>query len=339
MKTMKTTKNARILKGLSLILGASLVLTGCANGSESQSTPAEETAVLKIGTTQIMDHPSLNMAREGFEERLTELGVKYEVDYQNAGGDIATSQLITEKFVSNNYDMIYAISTPSAQAAQNAAKESKTPVVFTAVTDAISAGLVDSEKGSDYVTGVLDATSDENVKELLELAKSVKNDKNTTTVIYNTGEANSIAQVDQIKKVGAEIGLNVVEIGISALTDIDQAMEVAASKGDSLFLISDNLLASSMDMVAQKANDKGLVTVTPIASFVESGALISIGIDYKQLGMDAADMAKQILVDQKPVSEIAVSESLVLYRDINQKTAEILGIDLEKIKTDTSNII
>ena len=331
----KVLRNPKRLSVLALTMA--LAMTGCASSGNSAGEPLE--AVIKIGATQIMDHPSLNMAREGFEERLTELGIKYEMDYQNAGGDLGNSQIITEKFITNQYDMIYAISTPSAQAAQNAAKDSKTPVVFTAVTDAIGAGLVDKDSKSEYITGVLDATTDENVKELLEVAKSIKNNKNATSVIYNTGEANSIAQVAQIKKVANGIGLDVIEVGISALTDIDQAMEMVGSKADSLFLISDNLLASSMDMVAQKANAKGLVTVTPIASFVESGALISIGIDYKQLGMDAADMAKQILVDKVAVSDIPVSESLTLYTYINKSTAEKLSVDIDKISTDTSKII
>ena len=331
-------KSVRNSKRLSVLaLATALALSGCASSQSSQGETSEE--VIKIGATQIMDHPSLNMAREGFEERLTELGIKYEMDYQNAGGDLGNSQIITEKFIADKYQMIYAISTPSAQAAQNAAKASKTPVVFTAVTDAVSAGLVDENSKSEYITGVLDATSDENVKELLEVARSIKDDKKATSVIYNTGEANSIAQVEQIKKVASEIGLEVVEVGISALTDIDQAMEMVGSKADSLFLISDKLLASSMDMVAQKANAKGLVTVTPIASFVESGALISIGIDYKQLGMDAADMAKQILVDKVAVSDIPVSESLTLYTYINKATAEKLSVDIDKISTDTSKII
>lgn len=319
-------------------MAAALLLTGCTKSNGGQGGEAEE-AIIKIGATQIMDHPSLNIAREGFEERLRELGVQYIVDYQNAGGDVSTSQVITEKFVTNQYDLIYAISTPSAQAAQNAAKGKGIPVVFTAVTDAVGAGLVDENSSSDYVTGVLDATSDQNVRELIEKAVSLRNEKNAISVIYNTGEANSIAQVEQLKRVGKDLNLEVVEVGISTLTDIDQALEVAAGKADALFLISDNLLASSMDLVAQKANDKKLITVTPISAFVESGALLSIGIDYKQLGAEAADMAKQILVDKKAVSEIPVAESANLQKHLNKTTAEKLGLDLGEIQMEGAIIL
>lgn len=329
MKKLST----KIKKTALLSLTAILVLTGCSGDNNAQGE-GEQTK-LKIGTTQILDHPSLNAAREGFEERLTELGIDYEVDYQVAGGDVPTAQLIAENFVANNVDLIYAISTPSAQAAQNAAKDKGIPIVFTAVTDAISAGLVDAQGGSEYITGILDATTDDNIKQLLEAASAFKNDKNATSVIYNTGEANSVAQVEQLQRVGAALGMKVEAIGIAALTDIDQALEVASSRADSLFLISDNMLASAMDLVAQKANAKGLVTVTPISAYVEtSGALLAIGIDYKQLGMDSADIAKQILVDKKPVSEIPVSESLTLYKYLNKGTLEALGLSTENLSVD-----
>ncbi len=336
----KNIKNSK--KVAAMVLAMAIMVTGCTGKGEqgdSEASPDKTGKVYKIGATQVIDHPSLNQAREGFEERLAELGVEYEMDYQNAGGDAGASQIISEKFITDKSDLIYAISTPSAQSAQNAAKDSKTPVVFTAVTDAVSAGLVDKDMKSEYITGVLDATSDENVKELLELAKGIRNEKNTTSVIYNTGEANSVAQVKQIKKVAEAIGLKVEEVGISGLTDLDQAIEIAGAKADSLFLISDNMLASAMDMVAKKAGDKGLVTITPVASFVESGALISIGIDYKQLGRDAADMASKILIDKTPVSEVSVTESQILYRYINRATAEKLKIKIESISTDTARVI
>ena len=108
MKKLST----KIKKATLLSLTAILVLTGCSGDNNAQGE-GEQTK-LKIGTTQILDHPSLNAAREGFEERLTELGIDYEVDYQVAGGDVPTAQLIAENFVANNVDLIYAISTPSA---------------------------------------------------------------------------------------------------------------------------------------------------------------------------------------------------------------------------------
>ena len=334
MKKLST----KIKKVALLSLTAILVLTGCSGDNNAQGE-GEQTK-LKIGTTQILDHPSLNAAREGFEERLTELGIDYEVDYQVAGGDVPTAQLIAENFVANNVDLIYAISTPSAQAAQNAAKDKGIPIVFTAVTDAISAGLATEGQNSDYITGILDATTDDNIEQLLLAAKELKDTKNTTSVIYHTGEANSIAQVEQLKRVAESIDMKVEAIGIAALTDIDQALEVASTKSDSLFLISDNLLASAMDLVAQKANDKGLVTVTPIIAYVEnSGAVLAIGIDYKQLGMDSADLAKQILVDKKPVSEIPISVPPTLYTALNQATMDKLGLDKDGLTIDLSEAI
>lgn len=315
-----------------LMMAGMLAMAGCAPKQEAGSAAQEQATALKIGVTQIVDHPSLNASRDGFAERLQELGIEVELDYQQAGGDVPTAQMIAEKMVSDQVDMIFAISTPSAQSAQNAVKDSGIPIVFTAVTDAIGAGLVGADGTSEQMTGILDTTSDDNIKQLLEAAMALKNDKQTVSVIYNTGETNSLVQVDQLKRVAAPLGLSVETIGIAALTDIDQALEVAAQKSDSTLLISDNLLASAMDLVAQKANERGLITVTPIAAYVEqSGALLSLGIDYKQLGRDTADIAKAILIDKTPIQEIAVSESTVLYPYVNQATLAKLGLTVEQL--------
>ena len=198
--------------------------------------------------------------------------------------------------------MIIAISTPSAQSAQNAVKNTKIPVVFAAVSDPVSAGLVDESLTSNSITGVTDKITKENIRELIDISKKLRPEQNSIGVIYNIGEANSLAQVEELKNVTEEANMELAEVGISSISDIDQAIEVIASKTDTLFLISDNMLASSMSLVTQKANDKGIITVSTVDTFVDEGALLSIGVNYEKLGEQMAEMVKQILIDKNEIS-------------------------------------
>lgn len=153
---------------LSLTLGATL-LTGCSGGGKSSGSSDE---VKKIGITQLVEHPALDQAREGFIEGLKENGFvegeNLEVDFQNAQNDNPTSQTIASNFANDKKDLIFAVSTPSAQAALNATQD--IPIVFTAVTDAVEAGLVKSNESSENnVTGTSDAIP---VDKSLELIKN-----------------------------------------------------------------------------------------------------------------------------------------------------------------------
>ena len=309
---------------------ALMLIAGCTNNSGNSDVLKED--VYNIGITQIVDHAALNQVREGFEKKAESLGIKMNIDAQNAQGDISTSQVIANKFVSDGKDLIIAISTPSAQSAQNAVKNTKIPVVFAAVSDPVSAGLVDESLTSNSITGVTDKITKENIRELIDISKKLRPEQNSIGVIYNIGEANSLAQVEELKNVTEEANMELAEVGISSISDIDQAIEVIASKTDTLFLISDNMLASSMSLVTQKANDKGIITVSTVDTFVDEGALLSIGVNYEKLGEQMAEMVKQILIDKNEISTITVQDPIELYRKLNEETAKKLGIDLDTIK-------
>lgn len=317
-----------VVKILFFLLATIISLTACSKNEDVKSVENN----YKIGITQIVDHSALNQVKEGFIKKSKDLGMNIEIDEQIAQGDIATSQMIADKFVSEEKDLILAISTPSAQSAKNATKENAIPIIFAAVSDPLSAGLVEDGKGLSNITGVTDRTTEENIIKILEISKEIKPQKNTIAVIYNVGESNSIAQVEELKKIAKQISIDVVEVGISSISDIDQAFEVISSQSEVLFLIADNMLASSMSLVSQKAIEKGIVTVSTVASFVDEGALLSIGIDYEKLGEQSAEIAKQILVDKIDISNIDIQSPVDLYTKLNEDAASKLNLDINNIK-------
>ncbi|MGL5257656.1 MAG: ABC transporter substrate-binding protein, partial [Proteocatella sp.] len=312
----------RLSKAIAILTTLSLTLTGCSsNASENTSENTAEGIKVKIGITQIVDHPALNASRDGFIERLKELGIDADISMQDAQGDVANAQMIAEKFVSDKSDLILAIATPTAQAAQNATKDSKTPVVFTAVSDPVFSGLVENREAPEAnITGVTDEVSEENLEEIMNILKSLKPEIESVGIVYNTSESNSQVQIENVEKVAEPMGIKVETVGIASITEINQALESISKKSEALVLINDNMIASSMELVSKTAKEKGLITISAVSSFVDDGSLISVGISYKELGRQAADMAAKILKDKTPINEIPVESSNVFIKKVNKTT-------------------
>ncbi len=170
----------------------------------------------KIGINQLTEHPALDDARRGFEDGLKELGINAKINYQNAQGDIPTATTISQKFVKDEVDLIYAIATPAAQSAKQATKD--IPILFSAVTDPVAAQLIDSmENPGGNITG----TSDESpMDKQLQLFKDLDKNINKIGIIYNTSEPNSQVQVEMAKELAPSLGLEIIPIGISNINDI-----------------------------------------------------------------------------------------------------------------------
>ena len=193
--------------GFILLLIISLSLNGCS----SQNTQD----VFSIGISQIVENPVLDLAREGFIEALKEKGYEdgknIKIDTQFAQGDIALTTTIAQNFVSQKKDLIFAISTPSAQSAFQSTKE--IPILFTAVTDPVLAGLIenmDSPEGN--ITGTTDLVP---IDKQLALGKRIFPDTKKVGIPYNTSEVNSQVQVELAKEAAQKQGLEIVDIPVT----------------------------------------------------------------------------------------------------------------------------
>lgn len=273
---------------------------------------------IEIGVTQIMEHPALDSARVGFEKALKDNGYgDVKIDYQNAQGDFGTAQMIANSFAQGKKDLIYAISTPSAQAAYNVTK--KIPILITAVTDVKAAGLV-----GENITGTSDATSI--YKQLETITKILPNAKKVG-IIYNTSEQNSQVQVASAKEESKKLGLEIIETGVTNVNDMAMGLDSLLDKVDVLYTPTDNLVVSATPLVLDKANRKNVPVVGCIEDQVAQGALITDTIDYEKLGYQTGEMAIRVLKGEEPKNmpvETLKNTQLI----VNKKAAEKYGIDL-----------
>lgn len=313
------------IKGIiAIALLVPTILTGClAQAKDNQPVKTTGEKTYTIGITQYMEHPSLDEARQGLIDELEKGGVNINVDYVNAQGDSSNNQIIAEKFVKDKVDLIYAISTLSAQTAKNSTKETDIPVLFSAVTDPVYSQIVTSYDEIENITGVVDKVE---TIEILKIAQDLKDDLKTVGIIYNTGESNSQIQVEDVEKAAEVLNMRVETVGISSINDLPQAVNTIAKKADMLYIISDNMVASAIDLVANLAIENNLLTLSTIESQARDGILIANGLNYYNLGRQAGAMAKKILTGQSDIKDLHVEEPSGLRKIVNVKTMEALGL-------------
>lgn len=314
-----------ILLSLSLAL-----LSGC------QPTKSDD-GILKVGIIQIVEHPALDAAREGFIEELASLGYidgdNLKIDYKNAQGDMNTLNTIAQGFASDNVDMIFAIATPSAQAAANATKD--IPILFTAVTDPVVTKLVESmEKPNGNLSGTIDAVS---IEKQFEQLVQLSPDSKKIGILYNTSEINSDIQVKQAQEVASKMGLEIITKGVTTSNEIQLALNSIVDNIDALYIPTDNLIASSLPMIIPITNEKQIVVVGSEEAHVQAGALFTDGISYSALGAQTAKMANRIFKGEN-ISLMPVEQLSNTQVSVNLTTAKLLGIEipadlLEKAQT------
>lgn len=314
-----------------MVLSTGLLLAACGGaasdveGSQSQGESVSDDA-LSIGILQILEHESLSASRKGFLDVLEEAGYvegeNLNVDYQNAQGDQANLQSMAQRLAGNN-DLILAIATPSAQTLANV--EQDIPVLFTAVTDPVDAGLVESlETPGGNVTGTTDAGP---IEEQVKLLLSLVPDANTIGIIYNSSEPNSVIQSEEAQTLIKEAGKEVKVVTVSSTNEVQQAMESLAQDVEGVYIPTDNTLASTMPTVAEIAESYQLPIVAASTDQVLAGGLATYGIDYYELGRQTGEMALQVLEEGADPGELPVQSSQNLQLVVNEEMAEKLGID------------
>jgi len=288
---------------------------------------AAQGAPIVVGITQIVEHPSLDQARQGFIDRLTELGyvegVDIVYDIHSAQGDLATAQTIARKFQSDRVDLVLAIATPTAQAAAHLIKD--IPILITAVTDPVAAELVESiERPGTNVTGTSDLTP---VKAQLELLKEIVPNATRVGVLYNAGEVNSVVQVEIARAAAAELGLQLVEATAANSSEVLQAAQSLQGRVDAIYVPTDNTVVSALESVLLVAERAKLPLIAGEADSVAKGALASVSIDYYQLGRQTADIAHRVLQGEDP-AEIAIEYQSELSVVLNRDAARRMNVDI-----------
>ncbi len=317
------------------LLTAALTLSGC-SGDEGGGGAASADA-LEIGVMQIVEHPSLDAAREGFEQAFIDAGyVEGETvvfDEQNAQGDQATATSIAGTFASGNVDMVLAIATPTAQAAAQAITD--IPILITAVTEPKEAGLVDSwEEPGGNVTG----TSDKNpVAEQLGLIKEISPDAKTVGIVYSSGEVNSQVQVDLAQEAAADLGLELKLATVSSAAEVQQAAE--SLDVDAFYVPTDNAVVSALESLIQVAEAKQVPVIAAEGDSVQRGCVATYGIDYTKLGYQTGQMALQILEDGADPATMPIQTQEELQLVVNTAAAARMGVELPQTLIDRADTV
>ncbi|MGQ7595943.1 ABC transporter substrate binding protein [Streptococcus suis] len=318
-------KLVKKLTSVTLVGAGLLALAACSSGSEEKSTEG----AVKVGVLQYMEHESLTAAREGFVAELADNGYKegdkLVLDYQNAQGDQANLQTISEQLIDGN-DLVLAIATPAAQSLATVSTE--TPILFTAVTDPISADLVESlEKPGGLFTGTSDQAP---IDKQVELLGQAVPDAKTVGILYTTSERNSEVQVEQAEKLLKEAGYKVVLKGITSSNEVQDATTSLMKDVDAVFVPTDNTVAATMSMIGELSAEHKVPVIGGSTDMVDQGGLLTYGTNYEALGRQTAKMAIKIIEGEK-VSEVPVEYPEAVNLHVNEEMAQKLGIDISKL--------
>ena len=288
--------------------------------------------VFRIGISQFITHQSLDATREGFVDELAKQGYiegeNIEIDLQNAQGEQRNLKTISQQLAESS-DVVLAIATPSAQSLTNTTQT--TPVIFSAVTDPVSAKLVESrEHPGGNVTGTSDQSSDA-ISTQINLIKKVLPKAKTIGILYTQSEPNSVVQKDEAKRLLEEKGFTVVEKTILDSNNVKAAAESLMAEVDMVFVPTDNIISSTMETVKQVSIKHKVPVFGGSTEMIAVGGLYNYGTNYEELGRQTARMLIRVLKGEKP-ENIAVELPEKLELHTNQEMADALGIDISKLE-------
>ncbi|SDQ52242.1 ABC transporter substrate binding protein [Streptococcus equinus] len=318
----------KCLAALMAVMLAALTLGGCSSSKNANKD------VVHIGILQYVEHPSLSAARKGFVAELKKEGYvdgkNLKLDYENAQGDQSNLQTISTNLLSNN-DLVLGIATPAAQTLSNLSTD--VPVLFTAVTDPVSAKLVKTmEKPEGIATGTSDMSP---ISKQVELLQKVMPDVKKVGIMYTTNERNSEVQVEEAQKEFAKAGIDVLTKGISSTNDVQDTAKSLMSQTQVLFIPTDNMIVSAISLITELSKEMKVPVVGGSADIVEQGVLFTYGANYEALGRQTAKLAVRIIKGED-VSKVSAEYPKTLNVVANDDMAKTLGIDLTSIKDEST---
>lgn len=319
-----------VRKLLAPLLVVGILLTSLISLHQLKSDKKKD--VFRIGISQFITHQSLDATREGFVDELAKQGYiegkNIEIDLQNAQGEQRNLKTISQQLAESS-DVVLAIATPSAQSLANTTQT--TPVIFSAVTDPVSAKLVESkEHPGGNVTGTSDQSSDA-ISTQINLIKKVLPKAKTIGILYTQSEPNSVVQKDEAKRLLEEKGFTVVEKTILDSNNVKAAAESLMAEVDMVFVPTDNIISSTMETVKQVSIKHKVPVFGGSTEMIAVGGLYNYGTNYEELGRQTARMLILVLKGEKP-ENIAVELPEKLELHTNQEMADALGIDISKLE-------
>ncbi len=327
-------------KLFAVLLSVLLIAAAFAGCSASGKDSGGSTSGKKVAILQYMPHSSLDNCTQGVKNALDAAGIAYDVQIGSSGSADTDCQSYAEQMASSgNYSAIIAVATPAAVSAYSAVRNASSdiPVIFCAVSDPVSAGLVNSlDAPGNNCTGTADAVD---IAGQVQLIKTMQPNIKNLGVIYTTTEANSISQLATLKAECDANGINLVQKGINEASELQAVAVSLVNEVDAITNLTDNNVVDNMSVVLEQANQKGIPIYGSEIEQVKKGCLASASIDYVALGEKTGQIAVDVLGGKSAATYpvVTVSDSFLV---VNPDVASTLGItipaelnDAEKVST------
>ena len=327
-------------KLLTILLAACLVLALCACGAQNETsdTAATTTAdgtVYTIGICNYVDDASLNQIVENIQSRLAEIGaergVSFKVEYDNCNADATVLEQIISNFMADKVDLMVGVATPVAMSMQAATADNPIPVVFSAVSDPVGVGLVESlEKPGANLTGTSDYLDTAAIMKLIFAAQP---DAQLVGLLHDVGQDSSTAAIAAAKEYLDAQGVAYKEYTGTTVDEVMLAADAIIADGvDAVFTPTDNTIMTAELSIYEKLAEAGIPHYTGADSFALNGAFLGYGVDYANLGMETADMIAGILLDGNDPAQTPVMTFDNGTATVNTETCATLGFDYDEIE-------
>ena len=311
-------------KTLAILCALAMLVAVCVCGQVAAFADGEQ---YNVGICQLVQHPALDAATQGFMDALTEkLGDSVSFSVQNASGDSATCAVICNQFVSDEVDLILANATPALLAAQSAT--GSIPILGTSVTDYASALEIAAEDWTGATGMNISGTSDGvPAQAQAELLQEVFGDAKNVGLLYCSGEPNSKFQADEIRPILEEMGYSVKDYTFADSNDVALVSANACDDCDVLYIPTDNTAASNAELINNVCLEKKVPVVAGEEGLCAGCGCVTLSISYYDLGVVTGEMAAKILAEGADVSALEI-EYAPFTGKFNAANCEALGVEI-----------
>ena len=326
--------NLKHITALAAAGAMTISLTACTQTGGDTGQQSADGTVYKVGICNYVDDASLNQIVENIQARLTALGeekgVTFQVELENCNADATVLNQIIANFMADGVDLMVGVATPVATAMQAATEDSGIPVVFSAVSDPVSTGVVESlEAPGANITGTSDYLDTNAIMDLIFAADP---DADKIGLLYDVGQDSSTTPIAHAREYLESKGIEVVERTGTTTDEVMLAAQALVSDGvDAVFTPTDNTIMTAELAIYETFADAGIPHYTGADSFALNGAFLGYGVDYANLGVETANMVAEILVDGADPATTPVMTFDNGTATVNTETCDALGLDYDVI--------
>jgi putative tryptophan/tyrosine transport system substrate-binding protein len=294
----------------------------------------------KIAVNQFVEHPALNAVLEGFKDDLKENGIDALYKEYNAHGNMGTANQIATQIASDEPDLIVAIATPSAQACakvyDKAPQLADTPMLFSAITDPLAAGLVmDYQHPGANITGVSNQMPmGKHLDMIVQFLPQLKK----LGVMYNAGEVNSVSNVKRLQEAALKRNIVIIDAPVTNSADVYQAAQSLVGKVDAIYVPTDNTVVSALEAVVKVCERTQLPLFSADTDSVKRGAIAALGFDYYLHGKQTGAMARKIFAGSR-AADLPVEFQENLSFTVNPRAAERMGLAIDQELLDSADTL